>query len=206
MPLLKGNLHTHTTFSDGLLPVEEAVGRYRELGYDFVAVTDHEPGIKPTYWSAIPRSTPDFIVFAGLELSYPYLGGQHIGLVNGEEEKLYIFNHPNVFGLSVKDVNAAVAQVAPRIEIHAVETTHHGHYLPEYDVPEIPLVKVATDDAHSPEEFGRAWVEVDARRDKDAIIRAIKAGDLRLGFRDPVVRVGGGPARGRDARPEPGGR
>jgi hypothetical protein len=192
MPLLKGNLHLHTTFSDGQLPMEEAVARYREMGYDFVAVTDHEPGIRPTYWAAIPRSTPHFIVFAGLELSYPYLGGQHIGMINGDAEKLYVFNHPNVFGLSVADVREAVAQVAPRIEIQAVETTHHGRYLPEYDTPELPLVKIATDDAHGPEEFGRAWIEVNARRDKDAILRAIKAGDLQLGFRDPVAPAAGG--------------
>ena len=195
MPLLRGNLHTHTTFSDGELPMEDAVRRYRDLGYDFVAVTDHEPGIRPAYWSAIPRSTPEFLVFAGLELSYPYLGGQHIGMVNGDEEKLYVFNHPNVFGLTVADVCAAVAAVSSRLEIHAVETTHHGRYLPEYDVPELPFQKVATDDAHGPEEFGRAWIEVEARRGKDAILRAIKAGDFRLAFRDPVSRVG------TDARP-----
>jgi hypothetical protein len=41
---------------------------------------------------------------------------------------------------------------------------------------------VATDDAHRDPHFGRAWVEVEARRDRDAILRAIKAGDFRLGF------------------------
>ncbi len=197
MPHLKGNLHTHTTFSDGLLPVEEVVRRYRDLRYDFLAITDHEPGIHPSYWSAIPREVPGMIVFAGLELSYPYLGGQHIGVVNGDAEKLYIFNHPNVFGLTVADVRAAVAQVAPRLEIHAVETTHHSRYLPEYDVADLPFLKVATDDAHGPEEIGRAWVEVNARREKDAILRAIKAGDFALGFREPVVRAGGARAAAR---------
>lgn len=199
MPHLKGNLHTHTTFSDGQLEVDEVVARYRDLKYDFLAITDHEPGLHPSYWGAIPRSTPGLIVFAGLELSYPYLGGQHIGVVNGDEEKLYVFNHPNVFGLTVADVRTAVAQVAPRIEIHAVETTHHARYLPEYDVPDLPFRKVATDDAHGPEEIGRAWIEVNARREKDAVLRAIKAGDFALGFRDPVARVGtaGLPPRGR---------
>ncbi len=199
MPHLKGNLHTHTTFSDGQLSVAEVVARYHDLGYGFLAITDHEAGLHPSYWSAIPKSTPELIVFAGLELSYPYLGGQHIGLVNGDEEKLYVFNHPNVFGLTVADVRAAVTQVAPRIEIHAIETTHHARYLPEYDVPNLPLQRVATDDAHGPEEIGRAWIEVNAPRRKDAILRAIKAGDFALGFRDPVVRVarsGAGP-RGR---------
>jgi PHP-associated len=43
-------------------------------------------------------------------------------------------------------------------------------------------VKIATDDAHRPVHFGRAWIEVDATRERDAIIRAIRAGDFRLGF------------------------
>jgi len=53
-----------------------------------------------------------------------------------------------------------------------------------YDTEAIPLVKIATDDAHRPPHFGRAWIEVDAARDRDAIIRAIRAGDVRLGFSD----------------------
>jgi hypothetical protein len=51
----------------------------------------------------------------------------------------------------------------------------------------IPLVKVATDDAHRPLHFGRAWIEVEASRDRDAIIRAIRAGDVQLGFRQPEL-------------------
>ncbi len=37
----KGNLHTHTTRSDGRRTPEEAVGLYRDSGYDFLALTDH---------------------------------------------------------------------------------------------------------------------------------------------------------------------
>lgn len=37
----KGNLHTHTTRSDGVLEPDEVVRRYREAGYDFLALTDH---------------------------------------------------------------------------------------------------------------------------------------------------------------------
>jgi predicted metal-dependent phosphoesterase TrpH len=36
-----GNLHTHSTLSDGVLPVEEVVSRYKSMGYDFVAMTEH---------------------------------------------------------------------------------------------------------------------------------------------------------------------
>ncbi len=37
----KGNLHAHTTRSDGRKPPEDAISLYRERGYDFLALTDH---------------------------------------------------------------------------------------------------------------------------------------------------------------------
>ena len=37
----KGNLHMHTTMSDGVLDPVEAINVYREAGYDFIAITDH---------------------------------------------------------------------------------------------------------------------------------------------------------------------
>jgi predicted metal-dependent phosphoesterase TrpH len=61
----KGNLHTHTVLSDGLLPYGEVVARYRHAGYDFLAVTDH--------W--VPSKTevfPDFLLLSGCEYDlYP---------------------------------------------------------------------------------------------------------------------------------------
>lgn len=38
---LKGNLHCHSTFSDGKNTPEELAAYYREHGYDFLAITDH---------------------------------------------------------------------------------------------------------------------------------------------------------------------
>ncbi len=37
----KGNLHTHTTVSDGRLTPQEAIAAYAQGGYDFLALTDH---------------------------------------------------------------------------------------------------------------------------------------------------------------------
>lgn len=37
----RGNLHTHSTLSDGRLPPEQVCEFYRAAGYDFVAITDH---------------------------------------------------------------------------------------------------------------------------------------------------------------------
>ncbi|HWK80287.1 MAG TPA: CehA/McbA family metallohydrolase [Thermomicrobiales bacterium] len=37
----KGNLHTHSTRSDGNLTPDEVIAAYRERGYDFLVLTDH---------------------------------------------------------------------------------------------------------------------------------------------------------------------
>lgn len=37
----RGNLHGHSTGSDGALGPAEVCGRYRDAGYDFVAISDH---------------------------------------------------------------------------------------------------------------------------------------------------------------------
>lgn len=41
----RGNLHTHSTRSDGALEPAEVCRRYREEGYDFLALTDHFVGV-----------------------------------------------------------------------------------------------------------------------------------------------------------------
>lgn len=37
----RGNLHTHSTRSDGKLPPEVVCRWYQESGYDFLALSDH---------------------------------------------------------------------------------------------------------------------------------------------------------------------
>jgi hypothetical protein len=65
----KGNLHTHSTRSDGVLPPEEVCRRYREAGYDFLALTDHFVG---AYGYPIVDTTPfrtnAFTTIPGAEL------------------------------------------------------------------------------------------------------------------------------------------
>jgi predicted metal-dependent phosphoesterase TrpH len=185
MPLLRGNLHAHTTFSDGVRSPAALVSEYETLGYDFLAITDHEDHenwVEPGYQQALERLQPALILFRGIELNFDPLS-QHVGKVMGDAETLWVLNHPARYKLSVR-------QTLQRIEIirsagwslDAVEVTDTGLYKPIYDTESIPLVKIATDDAHRPPHFGRAWIEVDAPRERDAIIRAIRAGDVQLGF------------------------
>lgn len=54
----KGNLHTHTTWSDGMHTPAETAKHYRSKGYDFLALTDHWVyGIHPEL------NRDDFLVF-----------------------------------------------------------------------------------------------------------------------------------------------
>jgi len=41
----RGNLHTHSTRSDGVLSPQEVCRRYQAEGYDFIALTDHLVGL-----------------------------------------------------------------------------------------------------------------------------------------------------------------
>ena len=189
MPLLRGNLHAHTTFSDGRRPVAQVVARYRDMGYDFLAITDHDGWIQDDYWFRIPASDDRMLVLTGIELSYDPLD-QHVGKVLGDHETLYVLNHPARYELSVRETVRRVREITRAgWPIHAVEVSDSGIYQARYDVDEIALPKIATDDSHRDFEFGRAWIEVDAPRDPDAILRAVKAGDFRAAFAsDPAGR------------------
>jgi hypothetical protein len=183
MPYLKGNLHTHTSFSDGANLPEEILAVYADLGFDFVAITDHDYLIRPHYWESLPEKKGDLLVFKGIELEYAPLNYRHIGKVLGDAETLLILNHPQQYRLSVAEVNRQIAMISRNMPIHGIEVTDKGVYTPLYDTPEIPLPKIASDDAHFSRQCGKAWIEVQSRRERDEILRTIKAGNFRMGFK-----------------------
>lgn len=65
----RGNLHTHSTRSDGHRTPEQVCAFYRESGYDFLALTDH---FLKQYEFPItditPYRTPEFTTILGAEL------------------------------------------------------------------------------------------------------------------------------------------
>ena len=86
MKHLKGNLHTHSTKSDGNLSPEELIKKYREEGFDFVAVTDHRDKPEPHCYSDIDG----ILVLEGCEVSKAH----HWNYIEGDEETLTVWNHP----------------------------------------------------------------------------------------------------------------
>lgn len=71
---LRGNLHTHTTNSDGSKSPDETVQAYVAAGYDFLCISDHDT----LTW---PVSAPQpFVLLPGVEVGY----GPHLLAVNVE--------------------------------------------------------------------------------------------------------------------------
>jgi hypothetical protein len=176
MPILKGALHAHTTCSDGALEPEELLRVYRNLGFQFVAITDHDSLIPRDYWDRLPQGDDDFLVFKGVELTVFERGYVHVGEIRGNTETLRILNHPSIYNLPVERIIEVIAAISKRLPIDCVEVTHHGRYAPQFDVPEIAYPKIVSDDAHSQDMCGKAWITVDCALEKDAILQEIRAG------------------------------
>lgn len=177
---LKGALHTHTTCSDGSLLPMEVLRLYHKLGFDFVALTDHDFLITPAAYANVPDEYEEMIVFKGIERTVFARGYVHVNEIPGDREMLRIFNHPAEYDFSVARVLDCLEEINLIKPIHAVEVTAKGYYTPEYDIAEIPYPKVATDDSHTRGSCGRAWITVSCVRDRDAILRAIKQGQAQI--------------------------
>lgn len=77
---IKGVIHLHTTYSDGLHSLEDMVAHVHGLGFEYIGITDHSKsafyanGLKPEQvikqWSEIDeiqQKYPDFKIFKGIE-------------------------------------------------------------------------------------------------------------------------------------------
>lgn len=65
----RGNLHTHSTRSDGVLKPEEVCRRYQAEGYDFLALTDHFVGCYGyPIVDTVPFRNTGFTTILGAEL------------------------------------------------------------------------------------------------------------------------------------------
>lgn len=140
----KGNLHTHSTNSDGVLPPAEVCRRYRERGYDFLCLSDHflaeydfplsntrvfrAPGFTTLIGAelhapATHRGELWHILAVGLPLDFARTGPQETGPAlarRAREAGAFVgVAHPQWYGLDLSDGRALDAA-------HAVEIYNHG--------------------------------------------------------------------------------
>lgn len=75
---LKGNLHTHTTNSDGDSPPDVVAAWYRDHGYDFLSLTDHNVLTQPQTVSA--QALGDMFLIPGEEVTMEL--SVHVNAIN----------------------------------------------------------------------------------------------------------------------------
>ena len=63
-PFYKGNIHCHSTRSDGRISPEEVMAVYYDMGYDFLALTDHRKVSKSGH------SRKNMLLLSGVEWDY----------------------------------------------------------------------------------------------------------------------------------------
>jgi putative hydrolase len=65
--LLKGDLHSHTEWSDGTTPIEVMAAAARTLGREYQAITDHSPHLTVANGLSAERLDEQLAVIAGLD-------------------------------------------------------------------------------------------------------------------------------------------
>jgi hypothetical protein len=195
---LRGNLHSHTTNSDGTRPAEEVIGDYESRGYDFLAISDHDFLTDPTPY----RANTSLLLLPGVEVSARGPHVLHIGataLIEPDENRqtvldniaaqdaLGILNHPN-WGRNFNHF--------PHERMEALEG-YVGIEIYNGVIERLEGAPLATDrwdrllskgrrvwgfgndDAHAPVDFELAWNVVRVtERTPEAIIAALRTGNF----------------------------
>ena len=111
----RGNLHTHSNLSDGVLDPKEVCRRYKAEGYDFIALTDHFIGLYGyPIADTVPFRDPDFTTILGAELhSGAMENGElwHI-LAVGLPQDFAHANAPGFLPVEGQETGAEIAQRA----------------------------------------------------------------------------------------------
>ena len=149
---------------------------YESKGYDFIAFTDHDYLLKPDYREAYDQVKTSMIILYGIEMTVFVKGYIHVTKIEGDNEALHIFNHIGEYDFTPEQLLERLGELEKMYPLDAVEITAHGFRDMEFESLNISYPKLASDDSHTEGGIGRAWVELDANREKDAIIRAIRAG------------------------------
>ena len=183
----KGNLHTHTNNSDGVLPPAQMAEQYRAAGYDFLCITDHNKvtdvsGLSNTNFLVIPGveygvgstsiGQPYHLVVVNLSQPLDYRGRNAQQLIDLAKESgaEVIIAHPYWSALTINDMLALEGYIG----IEVFNTSCHysiakGYSAIHWDnllIRGILSFGFATDDAHwhfnehRPNDACGAWIMV----------------------------------------------
>jgi len=64
---LRGDLHSHSEWSDGTVPIDEMAATAQRLGHEYLLLTDHSPNLTIANGLSVERLTEQLDVIAGLD-------------------------------------------------------------------------------------------------------------------------------------------
>lgn len=155
---------------------QQVAHAYESKGYDFIAFTDHDYLLKPNYREQYSHINTNMLIFHGVELTVFVKGYIHVSKIEGDHEELHVFNHIGEYDLTPAQVLDRLAELETMYPIDALEITRKGFRDMQFENIETKYPQIASDDSHTMVGIGRAWIELDAKREKDSILRAIKKG------------------------------
>lgn len=213
---LKGALHFHTTRSDGDLTPEQALRKYRSLGYDFAAITDHKKYNLINYAPdsgilVIPATEYDALLHKddygriwhhtvclgptkedGNGFEQDDFGPERPTIVDNEiyqkcldeihaKNNITIHAHPewSRTPLSMFDClkgNFAIEVCNSCGAEHSGMDADNGIFWDYLLAQGKRIWGVATDDAHGEWSYGGGWVMVNAEKNVNSVLKALKEG------------------------------
>lgn len=195
VPWLRGNLHTHTTNSDGPLSPPDTIKTYVEKGYDFLMISDHDWLTDPAKLDAqgltlIPgneiTSNGPHVLQIGAKTAVPPDRDRQVVIdqVNAQGG-LAVMCHPNWerhYNHCKQETLMALEGYAGIEVFNGVVSWVHGNAYATDRWDQLlsegrQVWGFATDDCHVPDDLGVGWVMVQSETsDAAAIIEAMRAG------------------------------
>ena len=198
----RGNLHMHSTNSDGARSPEDAMAWYCDAGYDFAVLSDHRLVSDTT-----ALATPDFITIPGIEMHGPdpFTGERYhilgIGVKSFErsddawgpqeaidrvnaDDGLAVMAHPYWLGQSAFDMRELDGFVGMEVFNSVCDVTRGKGFSnitwDEYLLQSGRTWGFATDDTHWKHGAeGRGWVMVRTNDETSAgIVAALRRGEF----------------------------
>jgi len=216
---LKGNIHTHTTHSDGLCSAEEIASEYERHGYDFVFLTDHDKRTVPDERIRKPLLIPaEEVAFSFKGHGYHFVclglkkewaaGSSHSPgqvLARARREGVFIVHaHPYWCGIPSHKCVYQHGLTCPGMEVYnnvcdrlngkGYSNVHWDDLLDAGH----RILGFAVDDTHAATNIAGGWIIVKAgNRTPDAILSSIRNGNFYSSQGPEIKSIG---VRGREIK------
>ncbi len=197
--VLKANLHTHTTNTDGLFSPAQIIDMYKDAGYDVIAFTDHSVLNKVSEYDGKgmrlisgvelhpfgPRGIRWHILAVGVPEDFPHLfpeTGQEAVDRAVEAGAVVFCAHPYWCGFTPDEV-MTLANISG-IEVYNTSCRYIGKEFNMYAWDSCldagkKYTAIAVDDIHAMHDFCGGWTMICAESDSaEDVMKALKNGDF----------------------------